>query len=106
MTATTRPAVGEIEWPAANCLRVDHATVEAVCALRERGVRPILLKGPAVAEWLYAGNPAQRPYNDADLLVAPEPLAVSAVVLTGLGYRCALPFERRLPHGRPRHAET
>ena len=52
---------GQVEWDAANCLRVDHATVEAVDALRAAGVRPVLLKGPVIAQWLYADDPSQRP---------------------------------------------
>lgn len=89
----------------ANCVRVDHFTVEAVEALREAGVRPLLLKGPAIAQWLYAEDTTRRAYSDADLLVAPSDLARAAVVLTELGYECVEPFDQRLPHSRPRHAE-
>lgn len=94
-----------LEWEAANCLRVDHATVEAVAALGAAGVRPVLLKGPVIGAWLYTADRSRRPYNDADLLVAPDQLDRSAEVLTRLGYRCPLRFSRSLPHARPRHAE-
>ena len=95
---------GQVEWDAANCLRVDHATVEAVDALRAAGVRPVLLKGPVIAQWLYADDPSQRAYNDTDLLVAPDDLAPAAEVLDGLGYRPVSASGLRFRHQVPRHA--
>lgn len=57
----------------------------AVEHLRERGVTPILLKGPAIATWLYDdGMP--RPYRDIDLLVAPAEFEKATAVLAELGY--------------------
>ena len=55
---------------AAANLRVDSFTAEVVTELRSAGVRVLLLKGPAVARWLY-DRAGERPYVDADLLVAP-----------------------------------
>jgi hypothetical protein len=71
-------------------LIVDQAAGQAIEALRSHGVRPILLKGASFARWLYDDGGA-RPYNDVDLLVAPEHVDVAGEVLTGLGYelRCA-----------------
>ncbi len=39
--------------------------------MHKRGIRPLLIKGPAVAAWLY-DDPAERWYGDVDLLVDPE----------------------------------
>lgn len=98
-------ATREIEWDAANCLRVDHATVEAVDALRAAGVRPVLLKGPVIASWLYPKDPSRRAYNDADLLVAPNEYPAARDVLAGLGYRPVPASGLRFRHGVTRHAE-
>ncbi len=54
-------------------LMVDAVTVE-VAGLRAEGVRPLLMKGPLLAE-LYEG--AARPYADTDLLVAPDAAAAA-----------------------------
>ena len=48
---------------AAANLRVDAVTVEVVAALRDRGIEPILPKGPTLAHWL--GSEAARPAIDA-----------------------------------------
>lgn len=67
-------------------LRVDSWTAEAIVALRERSIRAVLLKGPAVACWLYRDDPYARPYADADLLVAPDQRQAAGDVLRRLGY--------------------
>lgn len=71
-------------------LVVDQAAGQAIVALRDHGVRAILLKGASFARWLYDDGGA-RPYNDVDLLVAPDHEAAAGEVLAGLGYalRCA-----------------
>ncbi len=66
-------------------LALDGATVEVVAALRAEGIRAILLKGAATAQWLYA-NPLRRPYWDIDLLVAPDEFAPAEAVLARLGF--------------------
>ncbi len=71
---------------AALALRVDAVTAEIVSALRDAGVRPILLKGPSIAAWLYADGPA-RPYRDTDLLLAPEALGRASRALRDAGFR-------------------
>jgi hypothetical protein len=85
----TRMPAGELSpalRAAALSLRVDAVTAEVVSKLRSAGVRPILLKGPSIAAWLYAdGTP--RPYRDTDLLVRPEVLRSAARVLRGAGFR-------------------
>ncbi len=88
---------------AANCLRIDHATVEAVQALRRDGVRPLLLKGPVITDWLYAGDHTRRAYNDIDLLVAPDDLRRARRTLEEIGYEVTTPAGLDLCH--PRHAE-
>ncbi|CAA9244334.1 MAG: hypothetical protein AVDCRST_MAG76-1944 [uncultured Acidimicrobiales bacterium] len=71
-------------------LVVDQAAGKVIDALRQRDVRPILLKGASFARWLY-GDGGARPYSDVDLLVAPDQQATASEVLAGLGYvlRCA-----------------
>ena len=71
---------------AAVSLRVDTVTVEVVSRLRSAGLRPILLKGPSIASWLYADGTA-RPYRDTDLLVAPHALRTASRALRELGFR-------------------
>ncbi|MGH9198578.1 MAG: nucleotidyltransferase family protein, partial [Acidimicrobiia bacterium] len=47
---------------ALNNLRADGAAGSAISALREAGIRSILLKGPSIVSWLYE-DPAGRPYG-------------------------------------------
>ena len=61
---TSRPA-------AANALLLDLAAARASAALRDAGIRAILLKGPVIARWLYDDG-SERNYGDVDLLVAPH----------------------------------
>jgi Uncharacterised nucleotidyltransferase len=66
-------------------LHVDRVTAEVVPAMRARGTRPLLLKGPSIATWLYIDR-ASRPYGDVDLLVEPRSYADAEHVLRGLGF--------------------
>ena len=72
-------------------LALDAAAIEVVGALRARGVRPILIKGPSTARWLYADRPGQRVYGDIDLLVAPGQFEPAMETLAGLGYHNRTP---------------
>ncbi|MFL5884727.1 MAG: nucleotidyltransferase family protein [Thermoleophilaceae bacterium] len=72
-------------FAAARTLAVDALAAETIEALREGGVRSILLKGPALASWLYADG-TLRKYDDCDLLVDPAETANAAAVLTRLGF--------------------
>ena len=83
---------------------VDRATARVVTALREEGVRSILLKGPVLADWLYADSP--RAYLDADLLVAPADVSRAEAVLDGLGYAKVLGDADIPPFNRQLHAHT
>ena len=67
-------------------LAVDTVTAEVITALRDAGVRPLLLKGPSIAGWLYRDGVA-RPYGDSDLLVSPGSYRRAGAVLRELGFR-------------------
>lgn len=60
--------------------------LEAAC-----GARPVLIKGPAIAERLYA-EPRLRPFADLDLLVPHERLAAAAVAARDFGYETVEEF--------------
>jgi hypothetical protein len=67
-------------------LRVDGWTAEVVGAMHGEGIRPILLKGPVIARWLYPDEPAARGYCDCDLLVGPEDGERARALLAALGF--------------------
>ncbi|MGI8559322.1 MAG: nucleotidyltransferase family protein [Solirubrobacteraceae bacterium] len=67
-------------------LRVDQVTAEVWAAMRQATVRPLLLKGPAIAGWLYDDG-SLRPYCDSDLLVAPADHRTAERTLRDLGFR-------------------
>lgn len=50
-----------------------------------RGIDSVLLKGPAIARWLYRNGPP-RPYSDADLLVSPFDWRKAEAMLLELGF--------------------
>lgn len=78
--------------------RIDATTAEVVVALRRRGIRAVLLKGPVVQRWLYAEDPWTRTYCDTDLLVAPGDLCRSEAVLEDLGFERPLHPQWLQPH--------
>jgi hypothetical protein len=84
-------------------MATDRVTAEVAEAFRGAGIRGILLKGPAVARWLYDEG-ALRPYLDCDILVSPELFPVAEGILVDLG------FEREgldaIPKDWPKHART
>ena len=65
-------------------LSVDALAAEVVDSLEAIGVRALLIKGPAVASWLYA--PGERTYSDVDLMVAGGDLATAHRVLVERGF--------------------
>lgn len=69
----------------ARSLRLDHEAAVAVDHLRTADVPSILLKGAAIATWLYQGGDV-RPYQDVDLLVPPWGLESAIEALGQLGY--------------------
>lgn len=70
----------------ARSLLLDRAAAVAVEHLRRGGVPSILLKGAAIATWLYDSGEA-RPYVDVDLLVPPAQFDIATELLSELGYR-------------------
>ena len=84
-------------------MATDRVTAEVVEAFRQAGIRSILLKGPAMARWLY-DEAALRPYLDADILVAPEDFREAERILSERG------FHREgldtIPGDWPKHART
>jgi Uncharacterised nucleotidyltransferase len=69
-------------------LVLESAAVEVYDALAAAGVRSIVLKGPAVARWLYEDDPT-RSYVDVDLLVSPASLRAAGSTLRRLRFRRA-----------------
>jgi hypothetical protein len=66
-------------------LGLDHVAAEISSALGRAGIRALLLKGAALATWLYDDGTV-RPYGDVDLLVAPSDFGRAERVLGGLGF--------------------
>lgn len=66
-------------------LALDRITAEVVTALRGERIRSILLKGPALARWLYEEN-EWRGYADCDLLVSPGDVPAAEAILERLGF--------------------
>jgi Uncharacterised nucleotidyltransferase len=93
-------------------LALDAATREVVDALNAEGIRPLLIKGPAITRWLYKDMPS-RSYLDVDLLVSDADWPGATRVLGELGFESRdagfSPEERsELAHQDEvaRHAET
>ena len=64
------------------------AEMEQVCgAFRERGIRTITLKGPALAHDLY-GDVSMRTSKDLDILIPVQEVEAAERILIGLGYQC------------------
>jgi hypothetical protein len=82
---------------AAGTLFVDAVTAEVHDALARAGVPAILLKGPAIAEWLYRDRGELRTYGDTDLLVQRADWYRAVDVLRGLGFD-----DRHAPMAHPR----
>jgi hypothetical protein len=81
---------------------LDAAAVEVTSALRRRGVPSRLLKGAAIASWLYGDG--GRSYVDVDLLVPSSDLDAAEEVMRSLGFE---PAEGEAPRvDRPRHARV
>jgi hypothetical protein len=87
---------------AARGLSLDRSLAEVVDAFAEVGVRPLLIKGPAFARWLY-DDPRQRPYRDIDLLVAPEHFDAAQRCLVELGFEH--PLARTRDHEKSEYQE-
>jgi hypothetical protein len=93
-------------------LALDAATREVVDELNAQGIRPLLMKGPAITRWLYKDAPAPS-YVDVDLLVSEADWAGATRVLAELGFEsrnAELSAEERTELATEdqiaRHAET
>lgn len=67
-------------------LALDRITAQVVTAFRDEGIRTILLKGPALARWLYRSD-EWRGYADCDLLVAPDDVRAAERILERSGFK-------------------
>jgi hypothetical protein len=83
-----------------------HQTVlaELVPALRARGIRPLLIKGPATVRLLYREDPDTRDADDIDLLVSDADFGAAEAVLAEHGFRHRLESAR--PSELPRYERT
>lgn len=80
--------------------RTNAWTVEVVDALRRRGIRAVLLKGPVIAHWLYAADPVARTYCDVDLLVSPDDRDQAEAALEQIGFSRPMHPEWLRTHAR------
>src|SRR5271167_2131990 len=69
---------------AVRSLMIDRLSAEIAGAFEARGIATLVLKGPALAEWLYPGE--VRPYGDSDLMVAPGDWGRAVATLRELGF--------------------
>ena len=103
---TDRPGPGTRFDPVvevAHSLKADRTTCEILDVFGSAGIRSLLLKGPAIARWLY-DNEGERPYRDSDLLVQTRLVEVAEDLLAEIGFEHA-PLDD-LPHDRPWHAHA
>jgi putative nucleotidyltransferase-like protein len=70
---------------AARNLTVDRLTAEIAGAFTAEKIESLVLKGPALADWLYSGE--VRHYGDSDLMVLPEDWQPAVGVLERLGFQ-------------------
>jgi putative nucleotidyltransferase-like protein len=78
----------------AQTVRLDLAAYEAVQALQAEGIPSVVLRGPAIARWLYPDG--RRAYTDVDLLIPPGRAERARLVVATLGYVCiSLPTSAR-----------
>ena len=89
----------------ARALSVDGMTGEVALEFGRAGVRALLLKGPALATWLY-GEGAPRAYVDCDLLVPPDDYAAAGSLLASLGFERSAEADHLEPEFGPMHADT
>jgi hypothetical protein len=62
-----------------------HEIRAVLAGLADCGIRPILLKGTALAYTIYP-SPASRPRSDTDVLIAPGDVVAAREVLASFGY--------------------
>lgn len=86
-------------------LGADRVTEEIVPALQAEGIDCLLLKGPALANWLYDDR-SQRTYVDCDLLVALNDYARGQELLSARGFERDRSADHLLPRIGPMHADS
>ncbi len=69
---------------AAEALAVEATSAEALRRLVAGGIRVMVIKGPAVAQYLH--QPGHRTYSDIDLLVPPRDFRSAQRILSSMGY--------------------
>jgi hypothetical protein len=79
------PGLEAMAWWTQFGIHVDRVSVEVHHALRDGGIVAILLKGPAVASWLYGRGDLRR-YGDSDFLVSPADWHGAQTALRELGF--------------------
>jgi hypothetical protein len=72
---------------AASTFRLDVKGAELRHSLEAAGVRPVLLKGPALGNLLYPDQPRSRLYSDVDLLIDPDAMPRTERLLAAAGFR-------------------
>lgn len=97
------PASSSAVRATAFSLLLDSVAADVVEGFARAGIPSILLKGAAIARWLYDDG-ATRSYADIDLLVAPSQVAPAEEVLSGRGFEL-VPWNV-IPHDRPWYAVT
>jgi hypothetical protein len=104
MTGPDDPARAASLLATAQALEVDRVTGEVVGAMRERGVKALLLKGPALSSWLYDDGET-RSYVDCDLLVPLRDQDTACTVLRELGFERDESSDHLEPRFGPLHAD-
>jgi hypothetical protein len=91
---------------AAQSLLLDVATLEITGELEASGIPYVLLKGPAIATWLYEIKQA-RPYVDVDLLVPSQMMTLAEELICDLGWEAVHTRPLRdLPNDRPTYVSA
>jgi hypothetical protein len=78
-------SMSEALQAAAASFAVDTVTAEVAKSLQAASVPSIVLKGPGIATWLYAGE-APRLYRDSDLLLRRGDWERAKAILEGMGF--------------------
>jgi hypothetical protein len=84
-------------------LRLDAAMVDVMASFERGGVHALVLKGPAVARWIYS-RVDERGYEDCDVLVCPDEVAAAGQALGSLGFERHFD-DSRMPGWWREHAE-
>jgi hypothetical protein len=83
--AAREPNMTEALQAAAMSFAIDSVTAEVAQALEAASIPSVVLKGPGIATWLYAGE-APRLYGDSDLLLRRGDWERAKAVLEGMGF--------------------